>query len=455
MTRTSKGRIYQRGKKGTWYVQYYVNGKQCRQVLTDSAGNPICGSSEEARARRAADRVLDPIKERDAVERMKLMQNALESAEEKAQRAEADFAQKTEDNERRKALLKATVSAGWRLFMSCPKRPRSCRDHRADEKYDNNSTIRSYHCYYVAFSEWCRKNGIDLLPFVTEENAAAFLDSLDLANGTWNKYRSFLACFYDTLIRARKFSCENPFKEIEPKLGTYNSKSPLSVEQVTRLVDMATGELKILLVLGYFTGLRMSDCCTLKWEEIYLDRGVTERLPNKMRNRVKDKTLAMVKIGLSDELYELLGTVPQEERHGFVLPKIAKLYDNGNTAYKVSNLLSELFKKCGIETSREVEGRRKVTVYGFHSLRYSYISHNAELGMPASILQKNAGHSNPEMTEHYTKISDAAAVRYAKMLHLGGSSTPSERERLMAWARSASNEEISEAMKMLSERFGL
>ena len=73
----------------------------------------------------------------------------------------------------------------------------------------------------------------------------------------------------------------------------------------------------------------------------------------------------------------------------------------------------------------------------------------------APILQKNTGHSNPEMTEHYTKISDAAAVRYAKMLHLGGSSTPSERERLLAWARSASNEEISEAMKMLSERFGL
>ena len=49
----------------------------------------------------------------------------------------------------------------------------------------------------------------------------------------------------------------------------------------------------------------------------------------------------------------------------------------------------------------------------------------------APILQKNAGHSNPEMTEHYTKISDAAAVRYAKMLHLGGSSTLSEREHLM------------------------
>ncbi len=59
------------------------------------------------------------------------------------------------------------------------------------------------------------------------------------------------------------------------------------------------------------------------------------------------------------------------------------------------------------------------------------------------------------MTEHYTKISDAVAVRYAKMLHLGGSGTPSEREHLLAWAKTASNEEIGEAVKMLSKRFSL
>ena len=56
--------------------------------------------------------------------------------------------------------------------------------------------------------------------------------------------------------------------------------------------------------------------------------------------------------------------------------------------------------------------------YGFHSLRYSYISHNAEAGTPAAIIQRNAGHANPAMTEHYTRISDAAAVKYAQALSL-------------------------------------
>ena len=63
-------------------------------------------------------------------------------------------------------------------------------------------------------------------------------------------------------------------------------------------------------------------------------------------------------------------------------------------------------------------GKRAVVEIGFHSLRYSYISHNAEAGTPAAVIQRNAGHSNPAMTAHYVKISDRAAVEYANVLQL-------------------------------------
>ena len=63
-------------------------------------------------------------------------------------------------------------------------------------------------------------------------------------------------------------------------------------------------------------------------------------------------------------------------------------------------------------------GCRAIVELGFHSLRYSYISHNAEKGTPAAIIQKNAGHANPAMTEHYTRISDQAALQYAGNLSL-------------------------------------
>ena len=63
-------------------------------------------------------------------------------------------------------------------------------------------------------------------------------------------------------------------------------------------------------------------------------------------------------------------------------------------------------------------GKRAVVEVGFHSLRYSYVSHNAEAGTPAAVIQRNAGHSNPAMTAHYVKISDRAAVEYANVLQL-------------------------------------
>ena len=63
-------------------------------------------------------------------------------------------------------------------------------------------------------------------------------------------------------------------------------------------------------------------------------------------------------------------------------------------------------------------GARAIAVYGFHSLRYSYVSHNAEAGTPAAVIQRNAGHANPAMTEHYTRISDDNALKYAAALSI-------------------------------------
>ncbi len=34
------------------------------------------------------------------------------------------------------------------------------------------------------------------------------------------------------------------------------------------------------------------------------------------------------------------------------------------------------------------------------------------------MIQKNAGHANPAMTEHYTRISDRAAIQYANAMKL-------------------------------------
>ncbi|OQC17237.1 MAG: Phage integrase family protein [Lentisphaerae bacterium ADurb.Bin082] len=93
-------------------------------------------------------------------------------------------------------------------------------------------------------------------------------------------------------------------------------------------------------------------------------------------------------------------------------------------------------------------------------MRYSYISHNAEAGTPAAVIQRNAGHSNPAMTEHYTRISDEAAVKYAAALALpqpeaaegegkGGDDDDAKLARLRELAETATAERIEAAIKAL------
>ncbi len=442
MARQSKGRIFTRGKSKRFYLQYYVNGRQFAVALKDPDGNPI---TNRRKAEFAAADILNPIQAANKADQLRKVREAVEDAETKAERLAAeDAARRLNDVERTKNE-KATIAAGWDLFMTCPKRPGSCKRFPADQ-IPGHTTAANYRSYYERFTSWMQDTApaARLLSEVTQENAAAFMDMVkrDNASGTFNKYLQFFRCFYDTLIQAEKISAENPFRDIDRAEIHYNSKKTLSVEQIANLIDTATGELKILLTLGYFTGLRLGDAATLEWREIDLLRGVIERIPRKTVHTIKDPQQAIVKIGISPYLGTMLSQIPPKARQGYLLPEFAEKYLAKKDHQIVAKIMKH-FADCGIETHRpgtglkivtdpetgapvidektgkpKTEGTRAVVEIGFHSLRYSYISHNAEHGTPAAIIQRNAGHSSPAMTQHYTKISDQAAVKYAAALSL-------------------------------------
>ena len=121
-----------------------------------------------------------------------------------------------------------------------------------------------------------------------------------------------------------------------------------------------------------------------------------------------------------------MNSIPINQRSIYIVPEFAKLYLAGRDN-SINRKIQAHFQHNGIKTLQPGTGagtgKRAVVEFGFHSLRYSYISHNAELGTPAAIIQKNAGHANPAMTEHYTRISDAATVDFAARMRL-----PNEQE---------------------------
>ena len=408
MSKRTIGTLYTSGSRKFWYIRYKHGGIERRIRLLDPSGNPISAKKEAAHA---AARLLAKIRETNKAEQLRMLKNDLQDAETAA--AEAD------------ALLrnsKATIACGWQLFMSCPNRPASCK--RMTTEYARYTTKNNYHSYFNKFSAWIMENyQIHLLSDVTQEIASEFMEKIRRENssGTHNKYLQFLKCFFSTLIKSKKITSENPFSNIDKAALEYNSKKPLTIEQIALLINRATGDMRLLVALGYFCGLRLGDSCTLLWSEIDLSRRIIQRVPSKTAHTVKDKAQAAVKIGIPPYLFQMLEAVPEQERHGYLLPNFAVRY-NASGAHSVSRQIMKFFESCGISTHKQYPtGKKKgraIVEFGYHSLRYSYISHSAEKGTPQAVIQKNAGHGSPEMTERYIRISDDAARRYANLLQL-------------------------------------
>lgn len=458
MARFTRGRLYKRGKQGRYYLQYYVNGKEFKAVLRDENGEPI---TTEAKAKKAAELILAPIRYRNDAQRLQAIVNELSTVEDKADAADADLKNKT-----------ATLANGWKAYTRSPSCPDCCSRYSTVERPTKLTRAYERNNNYFRFVAWIGAKYPTALLFsdVTEDIASEYYEHLKSSHSACsvNSNIADLKRIFATLMADEKITMKrNPFGKIRPIPRHPNSKKPLTVEQIGRLIQTATGEMRVFVALGYFSGLRRSDCATLLWREVDLIRGVIERIPNKMRDRVRDPEQVKVKVGINPFLMNLLLDIPGD-RSGYVLPGLAARYEAQQT-YHIARKMNQLFQDCGIETHRAGTGKafgtRPVVEIGFHSLRYSYISHNAEAGTPAAIIQRNAGHANPAMTESYVKISDAAAVKYATALRLPAPETDTaevidvsptekieseaaepEREELRKLADSLTVEEIKEIL---------
>lgn len=419
MAKKTTGRIFSKGKRGFYFLRYKVFGKGHLIRLMDTAGKPITNKAE---AEAAANRILAHIYETNKTEQLRTLKNDIQDAEEAAEIAEIEM---------RNAA--ASIRNGWNIFMTCPSRLKSCKRYPADQ-IPKDSQPDSYRAYYRRFAEWMKEHYPEIyqLSDVTPEMADEFAAELQkaFAPGTVNKYRFFLISLYETLNNDRKISIRrNPFATVERMEAEVNSRRELSIPELQRIIETAEGDLKLLLQVGTFTGLRLGDCCTLLWGEIDLLRGIIRRKPRKTAK----KTGAVVSLGIPAPLFQALKNIPESDRTGYLLPRFAELYLSPHGTGKVTQIIQHHFKDCGIElyapgtgAKYHYEGKKKIYEHapravlqvGFHSLRHTWVSLHAMSGTPQAVIQQAAGHANPAMTEHYTHVSDDAARIAAHALEI-------------------------------------
>ena len=286
------------------------------------------------------------------------------------------------------ALSIADTFAAYRACLSRPNRA-------------GGDTLDRYESQFGEFAEWLAKHHPEVteLRHVSKQVAEEFATALAAKSsaGTFNKRITLFRAMWEHLADTARLTV-NPWKLIRKHEGMMHTRRELTVEELGRVCSSLKGEMRLLFAIGIYTGLRLGDCCRLDWGNIDLARRMISIIPHKTMKHSHGKP---VLIPLHPTLAGMLAEIPQEERTGYLMPKIANAFARDPAS--VSKKIQAVFEANGIQTkSAETSesGRAKLDV-GFHSLRHTFVSLAANAGVPLALVQAIVGHSNPAMTRHY------------------------------------------------------
>ena len=243
---------------------------------------------------------------------------------------------------------------------------------------------------------------IKTLAAVTPSIAAEFVRYAQGVSspGTVNKYvRTFKRVWR---LNGEDKTPWDSFRKIreQPRL-----RRALSDEEVSKLIEKAAGELRVLFAVGAYTGLRMGDAARVRWEDFDAQKRTLTIRPSKTMH-TSGRTVA---IPVHPALARIVG---KRKKSGHVMPELAALPE-----WALSDRVTAHFQACGFEGGEKPDGyRRNVPVVGFHSLRSTFITNMANIGAPMAMVQAIVGHMSMEMSMHYYRANaEAARARIAAL----------------------------------------
>ncbi len=385
------GTLEKRGTK--WLARWYIYDAQGRRIrksqMIDASG--IDGAREELRKLTEGNALMTREKEirrnLDALDGVAAERRAWEDAQ-----------------------PSYTLTEAWDAF-----------DAATESQKRDPATQRNYGQWYGIFSEWLKTNHPEIkeLRRVDSRTAREYAAHLvaRVRGTTFNRHFNALALIWaslaardadgkavypDARLGANPFSWDKRTKTGIERIKLCKGDKPhrrrdLNLEEVAAIFKAAQGEMRVLLALGFYTGLRLGDCATLEWANIDRVNGVITRYSNKTDTQTETR----INPALARIIEE---AVPTDERTGYLLPSLAALYNGGTTGrVKLVRMIAEVFNAAGIKTSYKAEGDTRARPdCGFHSLRHTFVTQLERLGATIAERQRLAGHRTAAMTAHYT-----------------------------------------------------
>lgn len=165
----------------------------------------------------------------------------------------------------------------------------------------------------------------------------------------------------------------------------------LSPQEVARvLVTITVLKLRVCCATLYATGLRISEACRLKTEDVDAARGVIHVHDGKGR---KDRLVSM-----GTQLLPLLRDYWRQER-----PPAPWMFASRN-----GHLRPEPVRAALRKAAKQAGVHKRVTP---HILRHCYATHMLEQGIELPVLQAMLGHERVDTTTRYTRVSAGLIAR--------------------------------------------
>ncbi len=236
-------------------------------------------------------------------------------------------------------------------------------------------TIKVYTARNIDFLNFIKKQPKN----ITTEDIKIYLSNL-IKNGnnqaTIALAKSSLKFFYDKLLKKGLFTSDIPKTKKERKLP-----SVLTKEEINNVLDNAyLTRAKLATEFMYSSGLRVSECASLKWGDLNLN----EKTGHLKRGKGgKDRMII-----LSSKLVEDLKSWPRQGEY---------IFQGRNGAHITTRTLHRDVKEL-------LKGLSNKNVYP-HLLRHSFATHLLEDGYDLRVIQELLAHENLETTQIYTKVS--------------------------------------------------
>ena len=180
-----------------------------------------------------------------------------------------------------------------------------------------------------------------------------------------------------------------------PKTNRSGQAATLSSEQLDRIIAECAPKPRAALSICRFTACRISECLSLRWENVTADCIVFPRLITKKKMATREVPISPKLQPILAEWKSVWPTMFKRdfEKSDFVFPAPTDI-----TKHWARPRVDE-----GLRAACKIAGIEGVST---HSFRRSALTQASAAGCPTRTIQLLSGHSSFEQLQHYIDVSD-------------------------------------------------